>query len=181
MSSRMKRVAMLGAAAALAATVGTAQAQTGGEGFGDFVWSDLNQNGIQDVGEPGLAGITVNLYRNGLLFDTEATGAAGDYLFSISEGASFTWLLEFVLPVGFAFSPADQGNDALDSDVIDAATGRTGSIPGVTLPFNAPLLTVDAGMYAVSRVPEPGSLPLITAGLFALLLTIRRSIARAKR
>jgi hypothetical protein len=30
--------------------------------IGDFVWNDLNSNGIQDTGEPGLNGVTVNLY-----------------------------------------------------------------------------------------------------------------------
>ena len=47
MSRLGKRVAMLGAATALAATVSTAQAQTGGEGFGDFVWSDLNRTAFR--------------------------------------------------------------------------------------------------------------------------------------
>ena len=30
--------------------------------LGDRVWHDLDGDGIQDLGEPGLAGITVNLY-----------------------------------------------------------------------------------------------------------------------
>jgi len=30
--------------------------------IGDFVWNDENQNGIQDEGEPGIPGVTVNLY-----------------------------------------------------------------------------------------------------------------------
>jgi hypothetical protein len=29
--------------------------------LGDFVWIDLNGNGIQNAGEPGLNGVTVNL------------------------------------------------------------------------------------------------------------------------
>lgn len=183
MSRLGRRIAMLGAATALAATVATAQAQTGGEGFGDFVWSDLNQNGIQDAGEPGLAGITVNLYQNNVFFASDVTDAAGLYLLLIgSNNASFSWTLEFVLPAGFQFSPADQGgNDALDSDVIDFATGRTASIAGVTLP-PGPLLTVDAGMFAVRRVAEPGTLPLIAAALAALLgIAHRRLRTRARR
>ena len=37
--------------------------------IGDFVWNDQNDNGIQDAGEPGLNGVTVNLYdyQNNLL------------------------------------------------------------------------------------------------------------------
>ncbi|MBK8779834.1 MAG: hypothetical protein IPO25_21430 [Saprospiraceae bacterium] len=30
--------------------------------LGDYVWFDQNNNGIQDPGEPGLAGATVKLY-----------------------------------------------------------------------------------------------------------------------
>ena len=188
MSKLGKQVAMLGAAAALAATVATTQAQTGGEGFGDFVWSDLNQNGIQEVGEPGLAGITVNLYQNqnNTPFASDVTDAAGAYFLLIgSGGVNSNWIVEFILPAGFQFSPADQGgNDAIDSDVIDFATGRTASIQGfIAFPFGSgPNFTVDAGMFAVSRVPEPGTLPLIAAALAALLgFAHRRSRARARR
>lgn len=182
MSRIGKRVAMLGAAAALAATVATAQAQTGGEGFGDFVWSDLNANGIQDVGEPGIAGVTVNLYRDNVLFGTDITDALGLYLISIGSGAlSSNWFLEFLLPGGFQFSPADQGgNDALDSDVIDFATGRTGVIPGFTFDASGgiPILTVDAGMI-VARVPEPGTLPLLATAM-AVLVGLARLRPRAR-
>ena len=30
--------------------------------LGDFVWNDINKNGIQDAGEPGLPGVVVELY-----------------------------------------------------------------------------------------------------------------------
>ena len=33
--------------------------------LGDFVWDDLNGDGIQDPGEPGVEGVVVNLYRDG--------------------------------------------------------------------------------------------------------------------
>ena len=117
------------------------------------------------------------------MFATDVTDASGLYLLDIGSGAaSFSWIVEFVLPAGLQFSPANQGgNDALDSDVIDFLTGRTASIAGVTLPSGAPLLTVDAGMFAV-RVPEPGTLPLIAVALLALSgLALRRSRALARR
>ena len=30
--------------------------------LGDYVWHDLNANGVQDEGEPGINGVTVRLY-----------------------------------------------------------------------------------------------------------------------
>lgn len=183
MSTIAKRVAMLGAATALAATVGTAQAQTGGEGFGDFVWSDLNANGIQDGGEPGLAGVSVSLFRNGSVIATTTTNASGVYLFDIgTNNSSDSFFLQFGLLAGFQFSPADQGgDDALDSDVIDASTGLTATIQGFTLPSGSPLLTVDVGMFQ-RTVAEPGTAALMVAALVALLGTTRRLLrARAKR
>ncbi|MEI2421217.1 SdrD B-like domain-containing protein, partial [Arthrospira platensis SPKY2] len=33
--------------------------------IGDRVWNDLNNNGIQDAGEPGLPNITVTLFESG--------------------------------------------------------------------------------------------------------------------
>jgi hypothetical protein len=60
--------------------------------IGDFVWYDADSDGIEDVGEPGIANVTLRLYRdtgNGsfdLLSDTlvatTTTDADGGYLFS---------------------------------------------------------------------------------------------------
>jgi uncharacterized repeat protein (TIGR01451 family) len=53
--------------------------------LGDFVWDDLNANGIQDSGEPGLAGVLVTLtilYPNGdTTTVTTVTDANGFYSF----------------------------------------------------------------------------------------------------
>ena len=186
MDNNRKRVALLGATAALAIAVGTAQAQTtGAEGFGDFVWADLNLNGIQDAGEPGIPGVTVNLYRDGPFFVTGITNASGLYFLEIGSGAvSSDWVVQFVLPSGFQFSPADQGNDALDSDVVDALTGRTAVIPGFTFASfpEGPNPTVDAGMFLRTTVPEPGALSLIAAALVGLAgcAGIRRRFSRTE-
>lgn len=60
--------------------------------LGDLVWYDTNQNGIQNVGEPGLANVPLSLYRdsnnNGTLqigqdalVATRVTSADGSFLF----------------------------------------------------------------------------------------------------
>ena len=45
--------------------------------LGDFVWRDYNQNGLQDAGEPGINGVTVQLQdSSGNLLATTVTSAA---------------------------------------------------------------------------------------------------------
>jgi LPXTG-site transpeptidase (sortase) family protein len=104
--------------------------------LGDSVWLDTNANGVQDTGENGVNGVTVNLYRPGFgpdgiagnsddaqIVATTSTVSTGSYLFTNLIPGSY--ILEFAPSTGYSFSPADQGtDDALDSDA-NPATGRT--------------------------------------------------------
>lgn len=116
--------------------------------IGDFVWEDANQNGIQDMGEQGLANVPVRLIS---MPANEAVGAAttdasGKYLFK--DIAIGIYVVEFSLshlPDGYAFSPQNQGgNHQLDSDP-NPATGRTA--PFQVLPFTLDNLSLDAGIF----------------------------------
>ena len=111
--------------------------------LGDFVWEDLDGNGIQDSGEPGVLGVTVNLFdcTGGNPIATATTDADGMYLFdNLTPG---DYYVEFVLPAGYEFTLQNQGaNDALDSDA-DPVTGRTDC---VTLVAGETNLDVDAGL-----------------------------------
>jgi len=132
--------------------------------LGDFVWQDTDSDGIQDAGEPGIAGLTVNLYDcdDNSMIATTTTDVNGFYLFdNLTPG---DYYVEFVKPAGFEFSPQDQGSDdALDSDA-DQATGRTVC---TTLVSGENDLTWDAGLipgpscslavYKYCYVPEPPS------------------------
>ena len=115
--------------------------------LGDFVWHDLNKNGIQDAGEPGIAGVTVKLFdcaSNQLA--TTTTSASGLYLFNNLTAGGYS--VQFVLPSGYAFTLLNQGaNDATDSDA-NTTTGRTGCY---TLAAGETNLTVDAGMFQPPR------------------------------
>jgi streptogramin lyase len=113
--------------------------------LGDYVWEDLNRNGIQDAGEPGIEGVTVNLHRcDGEFVKTTMTDADGKYLFEDLLPGDYK--VEFVLPDGFVFTMPDQGgDDAVDSDA-DPLSGMTIC---TSLAAGETDLTWDAGMYRV--------------------------------
>ena len=59
--------------------------------IGDELWFDVNANGTQDAGEPGIAGVTVALALDannsgvidaGEIIATDTTDSAGNYLFT---------------------------------------------------------------------------------------------------
>gem|GEM_PF-5879188 len=82
---------------------------TGTGTIGDTVWNDLNRNGAQEAGEPGIAGVAVHLTGD---FDhngsvdyavTASTDARGRYLFTHLPAGSYTLTLDpATLPPGLA-------------------------------------------------------------------------------
>jgi hypothetical protein len=115
--------------------------------LGDFVWDDLNEDGIQDSGEPGIPGVTVWLFQgcgaSGPITST-TTDSNGEYLFADLDPGDY--FVKFDLPSGYTFSPQDQGsNDAVDSDA-DQSTGMTVC---TTLDAGENDMTWDAGMHLI--------------------------------
>ena len=93
--------------------------------LGNRVWLDKNKNGIQDVGEPGIGGVCVNLYdANNKLVQQTTTDTNGYYGFNVDAG---TYTIEFVKPKYLDFTQANIGDDGHDSDA-DPASGRTQTI-----------------------------------------------------
>jgi hypothetical protein len=117
--------------------------------IGDFVWNDVNANGVQNAGEPGLANITVKLYTGaGAFLGGTATSTSGYYLFPNRPAG--TYRVEVMKPAGYVFSPQDQGgDDTKDSDVITA----TGFTAVFTLTAGQQKLDIDAGMYQPAPPP----------------------------
>ena len=113
--------------------------------IGNFVWHDLNRNGIQDAGEPGLGNVTVRLLdcASNLLATTN-TDAGGAYLFSRLPAGNYR--IAFTAPPGFVFTLPDVGNDATDSD----ANPTNGLTPCFALATGEVKLTVDAGLVPPS-------------------------------
>ncbi len=100
--------------------------------IGDFVWHDLDADGLQDVGEPGLNAVTVNLYHDsngdgipdGAPVATTMTNTAGTYQFSNLMPRRY--IVAAVQPIGYLFSPQNVAAE-LDSDG-NPITGYTESI-----------------------------------------------------
>jgi protocatechuate 3,4-dioxygenase beta subunit len=118
--------------------------------IGDRVWLDTDQDGVQDAGEPGLAGVTVTLYNSaGVAVATTVTDANGNYLFqNVTPGAGYR--VGFTPPAGMVFSPKDVttggGNDNTDSDVNTAAGVNFGKTDPFTVVAGTNNLTLDAGL-----------------------------------
>src|SRR5207302_10654319 len=115
---------------------------------GDLVWADINRNGIQDPGEPGIAGVPVSLQTaEGKVVVTTSTGAHGQYQFShLPDGTYKVCFDTTKLPpqyVDYRLTTANAGNPGQGS-AADQATGCTA--PADLKPDRAQDLTLDAGL-----------------------------------
>lgn len=123
--------------------------------LGDYVWLDIDRDGIQDGNEDGIPGVMVILQipsdDDPTNIDTTFTNSDGYYYFDVIPG---DYKVLFINPGGLVFTSPNQGvNDALDSDV-DPTMGMTGVYtigPGETN------LTIDAGLYPkCDNITNPG-------------------------
>jgi uncharacterized repeat protein (TIGR01451 family) len=117
--------------------------------LGDLVWYDLDNDGIQDAGEPGVGGVTVNLYAiDGSPLATTTTNALGVYVFNgLAAGEYYVQFDATTLPSGTSFTAANAGSDdAKDGDVDD--TNGPNTTTTITLVAGQHDMTWDAGIYA---------------------------------
>jgi len=118
--------------------------------IGDFVWEDLDGDGQQDGGEPGLADVGVRLFTAASnVIGTTTSSAAGAYAFTnLLPGASY--FVDFAPPAGYLFTTSNVGADATDSDPLPG-TNRTALVGLVSGRMN---LTVDAGFYRLASLGD---------------------------
>jgi len=134
--------------------------------LGDYVWEDLNANGIQDAGEPGISGVVVDLYdagANGVcdstnaddsFLDTTSTDSDGYYLFDNLNAANYC----VVFPEAAAAldCSSKDGNRGVavytsttvgDDTAVDSNAFSNGTTAVVALAQGAEDLTIDAGLF----------------------------------
>jgi hypothetical protein len=110
--------------------------------LGDRVWHDLNQNGLQDDGEPGIANVWIDIYDlSGTPWMGTSTDGSGSFkIYNLPPGQ---YTLYFSLPAGYVFTVPLQGNDSsIDSDP-DPNTGHTVPVMLSSGEYNQ---TIDAGL-----------------------------------
>jgi large repetitive protein len=114
--------------------------------IGDYVWNDLNKNGVQDLTDPGISGAVVRLENpDGSIVNTTLTDAGGKYLFSnVLPG---TYLVAVNIPSGFQLTSPNTGtNDNVDSD-FNLANGKTDA---KVFTSGQNDISIDAGFFAQS-------------------------------
>ncbi len=120
--------------------------------IGNYIWEDMNVNGIQDGSEPGIDGVMVTLVMDGAVTAvTTTTSGGGAYLFDASYDLkpNHTYSVQFSnLPASvrpYLITTQNAGSDdTVDSDI--AALGTT--IQGTPTMFSGESnTTLDAGFY----------------------------------
>jgi hypothetical protein len=130
---------------------------SGNATLGDRVWHDLNGNGVQDIGEPGRAGVTVELLSgcsSTTVLQSRVTSANGDYTFA--NIASGQYRIRAVAPGGFFFTL----QDAINDDDYDSDVNSSGLSACITLAAAAENYTVDVGLTQTAP-PTPTNTPAI--------------------
>ncbi|MBE2286008.1 MAG: putative Ig domain-containing protein, partial [Prosthecobacter sp.] len=117
-----------------------------GLGIGSLVWDDLNQNGVRDVGEPGLGGVSLQLFSssdtvignaNDVSAGTTTSDGTGAYAFTgLAPGYYFvrvtTPLTTHPLSSGAQVN-ADNGVDDDNNGIQAGGKGTTVTSPMITL------------------------------------------------
>ncbi len=125
--------------------------------LGDFVFEDVNLNGIQDAGDLPISGVTVTLLQSESAVATTTTSVSGLYSFTgLTPGIPYS--VSFTTPSGFTTSTsANVGDDALDSDAVNGLTGPYSLTAGENNP------TVDAGFVRPVVQPSFELIKLVSA------------------
>ena len=123
--------------------------------IGDFVWYDYNSDGQQGtIGEPGVPGLLVTLFRSGSAIRTTLTDGNGKYLFDGLASGQYT--VQFTAPVGSVFTTKNRTGVPTD---LDSDAGVNGMSDLITIDVTQPLsstarvnLTIDAGIVPYGSI-----------------------------
>jgi uncharacterized repeat protein (TIGR01451 family) len=131
--------------------------------LGDRVWIDLDHNGIQNVGEPGVPGVGVTLYDStNAPIGTTTTDANGLYLFDrLPAGTYHVCFAVPTIPAGYVITVRDAPG-ATRANGSDA--GPDGCAVSTTLTPGQRDLDWDMGIWQAPTTPTTPSAPPTTSG-----------------
>ena len=105
--------------------------------IGDYIWNDVNADGVQDAGETGIEGVTVELVDEyGNVVDTAVTNVDGLYLFA--DVAPGTYNVVVTPPDGYLQTYEKDNSLNCDTEVI--------------VTTNADILDVDYGFQQLATI-----------------------------
>lgn len=116
---------------------------------GNFVWEDLNQNGVQDSGEPGIVGAAVQLWNadKTQMLDATTTNASG--LYTLKAPGPGSYRVRVIPPFpGDRFTLKDQGTDTTDNDVNPSGVDAGFTDIYTFAPNLISTTTIDAGVIS---------------------------------
>lgn len=121
-------------------------------GIGDFVWDDLNGDGIYEPNEPGVNGVTVELYDGTGTTLLKTTTTANNVsnqpgYYSFAGLAAGTYKVKFIPPVNYTLTIQNLG---ANGSTPDPATGFTNEI---TITGTEVLTTINAGVLSPCLPP----------------------------
>ena len=123
--------------------------------LGDYAWLDLDRDGMQDAGEPGLPGLVIKLYQYGQLTAQTQTDVYGRYLFdSLFPG---TYTLEAEMPPELV-PTIRQSEFRLVASVLEPTQERTARAEGIIVPSGGRNLNADLGFALKEEGRYPASL-----------------------
>lgn len=127
---------------------------------GNRVWDDLDYDGIQDPGEPGVDGVRVDIYKkNGKRVGRTTTSGGGYYSFTVKGDQ--VYFIKVKLPDGYDFTTQFAGSDPYADSDFDQFTGKT---PKYTLYGGSYYTSVDAGLVKLYNCQAELDLMLVLDG-----------------
>lgn len=123
--------------------------------LGDFAWLDLDRDGMQDAGEPGLPGIAISLYQYDKEVAATQTDAYGRYLFdNLYPG---TYVLHAQMPEELTITKQQQDFPLVGS-VLNSVSGQVAIAEGLIVPSGRRNLNADLGFALKTEGVYPSNL-----------------------
>ncbi len=98
--------------------------------LGDMIWKDIDQDGIQDDGEEGVADVNITLYNSSNEeLGTDTTDSGGKYEFcNLSSDDYYIVVDKSTLPDGYEITSQNQGDDDNNDSDINPDDGKSDTV-----------------------------------------------------